>query len=154
MAEWLRRVKVSQGALAQFQMGAETFCSPSAILHGTEPVSALTLSLCILLLSLCVFFSWILSVAIQLGQGFNSEHEHPTSTVLEHLPLGDFESGPGPGLDYMCWPAAVLHGHDYSNCRASEQKSHKSAWTSFFLELLKIIEKQSTHYWVFQPLSP
>ena len=44
-----------------------------------------------------IFFSWISSVAISRWQGFNSEHEHPTSTVWEHL-----ESGPGPGLGHAC----------------------------------------------------
>ena len=38
-------------------------------------------------------------MAISRWQGFNSEYEHPTSTVLEHL-----EQGPGPGLCHMCWP--------------------------------------------------
>ena len=47
----------------QFLMSAETLCQPMAILHGTEPVSALTRKLFILLHSL-FFFSWISSVAI------------------------------------------------------------------------------------------
>ena len=35
-----------------------------------------------------------------------------------------------------------------------ESKSHKSAWPMFFLELLKILEKQRPCLRVFQPLSP
>ena len=31
------------------------------------------------------YFSWISSVVTMHWQGFNSEHEHPTSTLLEHL---------------------------------------------------------------------
>ena len=79
----------------------ESLCLPLAILRGTEPISALTYVLFILLCSLYFFSSWISSVAISPWQGFNSEHEHLTSTVLEHL-----ESGQGPGLGQMCWPGA------------------------------------------------
>ena len=47
------------------------------------------------------FSFWILSVAISCWQCFKSLHEHPTSTVLEHL-----ESGPWPGLGHICGPGA------------------------------------------------
>ena len=42
MAQWLRQVTVSWATWVLFQDCAETLCSPSAILRGTEPVSALT----------------------------------------------------------------------------------------------------------------
>ena len=51
-----------------------------------------------------ILFSWILSAAISRWKGFNSQPEHPTSTVLEHL-----ESGQGPnsaacvGLAHRQW---------------------------------------------------
>ena len=53
--------------------GHWTLCCPSAILRGTEPVSALTQW------HAC-FYNWIASVSILRWQGFNSWHEHPTST--------------------------------------------------------------------------
>ena len=45
MAEWLRRVAESLATLVRFPLGAETLCRSSAILRGTEPVSALTRAL-------------------------------------------------------------------------------------------------------------
>ena len=69
-------------------------------LHGNEAVSGLTRA-CILLRSLQLFFSRISSLAISRRQSLKSLHEHPTSSVLEHL-----ESGPGPQLGHMCWPWA------------------------------------------------
>ena len=68
-------IKVSwseSGCSGSIPLGAETFCCPSAILHGTEPVSALTSALlhcCTLSIS---FLSWISLVAILHWQGFNS----------------------------------------------------------------------------------
>ena len=62
----------------RFPLSAETFCRPLAILRGTEPVSALTRAF---LLLMC---SWILSFLISRWQSFISEHDYPTSTVLEH----------------------------------------------------------------------
>ena len=52
MVEWLRLVIDSQEAWVRFQYGAVSFCSAAAILRGTEPVSALTRVLFILLRSL------------------------------------------------------------------------------------------------------
>ena len=46
-------------------------------------------------------------------------------------PLKILESGPGPGLGHLA------HGRDYSDCRASEQKS-LGLRLSIFLELSKI----------------
>ena len=43
-------------------------------------------------------FFWISSVVISRLQDFNSWRAHPTSTVLEHLELGQ-----GPRLGHMCW---------------------------------------------------
>ena len=61
MVEWLRLVVGSLEIWVQFPHGAEFFCSAAAILHGTEPVSALTRALFIAVLS--IFF---------LGGGFVS----------------------------------------------------------------------------------
>ena len=76
MAEKFWWVAASWATWVQFQHGAETLCLPLAILCGTEPVSALT---CLLFILLCFeaaalynFFSWALSVAISHRQGFNS----------------------------------------------------------------------------------
>ena len=45
MAKWLRLVAESRATWIWFMMSAETLCSASAILRGTEPVSALTRAL-------------------------------------------------------------------------------------------------------------
>ena len=60
-------------------------------------------------------FSWISSVAISHWQGFNSEHEHPTSTILEHL-----------------WPSRA-RGPDLATCAGLAG------------ELSKILEKRRPH---------
>ena len=52
MAEWLRLVVDSLETWVPFQHNAESFCSAAAILRGTEPVSAQTRVLFILLRSL------------------------------------------------------------------------------------------------------
>ena len=68
--------------------------------------------------------TWISSVAISPGQGFNSLHWSTCSRAR----------GPDSAT---C--AGLAHGRDYIDCRALDQ-SHKSAWPSFFLELSKILE--------------
>ena len=100
-----------------------TLCHLSAILRGTEPVSALTRAL----LNCCALHifspSWISSVAISRWQGFDSKHEHPT---VFRLPLfwSTWRRARGPDLA-AC--AGLAHWRDYSDCRATE-KCHKSAW--------------------------
>ena len=64
MAEWLRLVVYSLQTSIRLLHDPESFCSAAAVLRGTEPVSALTRVLFILLRSLQCFFSWIWSVAI------------------------------------------------------------------------------------------
>ena len=56
MVEWLRLVVDSLETWVHFLHGAESFSSAAAILRGTEPVSAQTLALFILLSSLYFFF--------------------------------------------------------------------------------------------------
>ena len=90
---WLRRVVVCRATWDRFSQVTETLC--------TEPVSVVIRAL-LYWFSLYNFFSWISSVAILRQQHFNSYHEHPTPSVLEH-----FESGPGPGLGHMCGPGAL-----------------------------------------------
>ena len=51
MAKWLRLVAESRATWVRLMMNAETLCCASAILRGTEPVSALTRALFILLRS-------------------------------------------------------------------------------------------------------
>ena len=68
---------------------------PHSHLHGSEPVSALTLSLYIAVLPIIFFFLDFVSGNLSLT-GFQL-HEHPNSTILEHL-----EFGQGPGLSYIC----------------------------------------------------
>ena len=80
----VRWVAESRASWVWFLMSAKSFCPASAILRGTEPVSALTRALFILLRSL-YFFSWISSVAISRWQSCKSWHDHPTCTVLENL---------------------------------------------------------------------
>ena len=52
MVEWLRLFIDSLETWVRFPHGADSFCSAVAILRGTEPVSALTRVLFILLRSL------------------------------------------------------------------------------------------------------
>ena len=52
MAEWLRLVVDSLETWVRLLHGGEFFCRTAAILRGTEPVSALTRALFILLRSL------------------------------------------------------------------------------------------------------
>ena len=52
MAEWLRLLIDSLETCVRVLHGAESFCRFAAILRGTEPVSALTRELFILLRSL------------------------------------------------------------------------------------------------------
>ena len=52
MAEWLRLVLDGLETWVRVLHGAESFCRVAAILRGTEPVSALTRALFILLRSL------------------------------------------------------------------------------------------------------
>ena len=52
----------------------------------------------------CTFFSLIIKIFFefcQYFQSFNSQHEHPTSTVLEHVEFGE-----GSGLAHTCWHGA------------------------------------------------
>ena len=56
MVEWLRLVIHSLETWVRFPHGAESFCRAAAILRGTEPVSALTRALFILLRFLSFFF--------------------------------------------------------------------------------------------------
>ena len=52
MAEWVTLVVDSLEIWVRFSKGTESFCHEVAILRGTEPVSALTRALFILLRSL------------------------------------------------------------------------------------------------------
>ena len=56
MAEWFRLVVDSLETWVRFAHGAESFSRAAAILRGTEPVSAWTRALFILLRSLYLFF--------------------------------------------------------------------------------------------------
>ena len=106
MAQWLRLVAESRATWVRFLKSAETLCSASAILRGTEPVSALTRALFTLSRSLWFFSSWILSVTISRWQ-----------TIW--LPL-----------IWRAWTRALASnrphvlawhiGRDYCDCRASE----------------------------------
>ena len=51
-----------------------------------------------------VFFSWILSLSISCWQCFNSQREHPTSTVL--ITSVHLDSGQEPEFGLMCRPGA------------------------------------------------
>ena len=91
-----------------FQQGAETLCSPSAILHGTEPVSALTHEL-LYSYALYIFFTWISSVIIWRWQGFNSEDEHPTSMVSVNMNIQ---------LPWLTWNGTCARGTDTAKLNA------------------------------------
>ena len=52
MAKWIRLAAESPATWDPFLLSAETLCSASAILRGTEPVSALIRALFMLLHSL------------------------------------------------------------------------------------------------------
>ena len=57
MVEWLRLVVDSLKTRVRMLYGAQCFCSAAAILRGTEPVSALTRAIFILVaLSIMFFF--------------------------------------------------------------------------------------------------
>ena len=64
----VKESRVSEAAWDQFLHWAETISCPSAILHGTEPVSALTCAF-FTWHSLWYFHTWNLSVAISLWKG-------------------------------------------------------------------------------------
>ena len=88
----------------------ETLCSPLANISGTESVSGQTYqSMCFHIAepSFILFCSRNSSVAISCWQSFNSLYKHLTSTVSEHLELGQ-----GPSL------ANWRMGSDFSFCIA------------------------------------
>ena len=114
MAEWLRLVIDSLETWARFPLAAESFCGAAAILCGTEPVSAPTCALFILLQSL-YFFS------LGFRQWRSRADRVLTLNMNIQLPLfwSTWSRVRGPD-SATC--AGLAHGRDYSDCRASELK--------------------------------
>ena len=79
------------------------FLQPRPFYVALSPSMTLALLYCCTLYHSLQFSSFPLrlsSVAISRLQRFNSQYEHPTSTVWEHAPR------PVPGLGHMCGPGA------------------------------------------------
>ena len=112
MDKWLRLVAESQSTWVWFLMSAETLCSASAILRGTEPVSAPTRALFILLHSLK-----------KNSLGFRQWRSRADRVVNLNTTIR-------LPLFWRTWTRARARtrphvrawhmGRDYSNCRASE----------------------------------
>ena len=142
IAHWSRWVTVNQVTWVWFQQGAETLCSPSAILNGTEPVNALTLKLlycCALSLSILGFHQWWSCVDRVLTLNMN------IWLPISGLPLSAL---------YCCvisislslffffnlvrtQPHVLAWHSDKSYCIASDQFGLKSLGHSFALNCLK-----------------
>ena len=113
MAEWLRLLVDSLVTWVRFVCGAESFCrSAAAILRGTEPISAQTCVLFILLTLYNFFF-------LGFRQWQSSTDRILTLNMNIRLPLFWSTWSQALGLDSATC-AGLAHGSDYSNCRASE----------------------------------
>ena len=114
---------MSRALRIRFQLGAETFCSPLSISRGTEPVSAMTLALFILLRSLFFF-------PLGFRQWWSRADRVLTLNINIWLLLFLSTWSGARGQDSATC-AGLGHGRDYSDCRASEQNSEKCLAFSF-----------------------
>ena len=153
MAQWFRRFAVSRVTWVLFKQGSEILSCLSAILCGSKPVSALT-RVSFMLLHCVYSLSNFVSGDLALT-GFNSRHQHLTSTVLEHLVSGG--SFPGLGLGHMCWSGALAVIIAVVYYIASDQKNARKglekARPLVFLPVWKILKNQWSTLIVFQPSS-
>ena len=144
IAHWLRQLARSKTTWVQFQQDAETLCSPSAILHGTEPVSALTR----------VLLYCGLSYLFNLGfcQWQSRADRVLTLNMNIQFPLFWSTSSLARGqVSATC--AGLAHGRDYSDCRASDQ-SHKRCLAIVFPWIVENTWKQWPTVRIFQTSSP
>ena len=127
MVEWLLLVVHSLETWVRFLHGVDSFCSAAAILRGTEPpsepVSALTRALFILLRSLYFFF-------LGFRHWLSSTDRVLTFNMNIRLPLFWSTWSPAKGQDSATC-AGLAHGRDYSCCRALELKLQKFLATVF-----------------------
>ena len=123
-------------------LGAETLCHNSAILCGTEPICALTLAL----LYCCALYNFFFLGFCQL---LSCANRASTFNMNSWLPLFWSTWSCARGKDSATC-AGLVHGRDYSYCRAPE-KIRKSAWPLFFLELSKILENNGPLWGFFKP---
>ena len=94
---------VVKGSSREWKNGFN-LCRPFAILHGTEPVSALigaAYYCCALCYSFCLEFHQSQCHADRVQLLTWASDVHSVFTVLEHL-----DSDPGPWLRHMCWNGA------------------------------------------------
>ena len=143
MAQWLRRVAVSRGAWVQILQGTETFCLPSAILRGTEPVSALARALLYCCALYNFYFLDFLSGDLALT-GF-----YFLTWTSDFNCFGALGVGPGA----RTWLLAWRMGRDFSFCRASEQKCLKRLGHCFPLNFRKHWKSNGPSWRFFQPSS-
>ena len=143
MAQWLRRVAVSRGAWVQILQGTETFCLPSAILRGTELVSALARALLYCCALYNFYFLDFLSGDLALT-GF-----YFLTWTSDFNCFGALGVGPGA----RTWLLAWRMGRDFSFCRASEQKCLKRLGHCFPLNFRKHWKSNGPSWGFFQPSS-
>ena len=92
---------MSLATWVRFLISAEMLCSASAILRGTESVSAMTLALFILL-QCCTLYNFFF-----LGfRQWLSRADRVVNLNSDSHCFGELELGPWPALAHMCWPLA------------------------------------------------
>ena len=100
MNSWVVKVShIESGDMGSILAECRNLWLLTAVLRGTEAVSTQTRALIYCCAVHNFFFLGFSQWQSRADRVFTLKHEHPTSTVLEHL-----ESGPRPGLGHMCWP--------------------------------------------------
>ena len=138
---------------AQFQQGAETHCSPLAILHGTEPViQSLHWHKHFYIAALSrIFFSQILSEVNRQSAGLNT-------WLSLFWSIGVWPGPSGPDLastNVLAWRIgsddsfciALEHVFFFLNCRKYwKNSSHSQGFSTLILQ-------SGLHYWDIQKIS-
>ena len=98
----VKRGTVSLAILVRFPQGPHHFCHPSAILCGTEPVSALTL----VLLYCCTLYNFFLGFRQwrSCADRILTLNMHILSPLFWSIGVGPGALAHWPRLDHMCWP--------------------------------------------------
>ena len=136
MAQWLRWVAVSLAPWVLFLISAEMLCSASAILRGTESVSAMTLALFILL-QCCTLYNFFF---LGFRQWLSRADRVVNLNTTIWLPLF-WRTWTRARASTRPHVLAWHMGRDYSYCRASElTDSQVSGFIFSWFQVLKNTE--------------
>ena len=137
MAKWLRLVAESRATWIWFMMSAETLCSASAILRGTEPVSALTRAL----VYCCTLQNFLLLGFCQWRSRADRVVNLNTTIWLPLFWRTWTRARASTRPHVLAWHM----GRDYSDCRASELTDRQVSGFVFSWFLKKIQKNLRPH---------